>query len=564
MTRYGFSHVPDDPSNTGYRPRAIQCGDAREMSKVHFLIGNTSTDAVNGDLPVLLLLPETICPAAVPTYSGQLYEGAAVLVRLGSFKNIFTNHFLPHMGAVDKDTLAASKRELDALQAQLYQFSGDTSKRASVFVNYLSTHQLIDRKLYPVVGKLRRKAALTNKELTPFIDAIYTNLRKTAGATSAHKDKIRDYIQSGAYDRSLTDWLTRFVDPNFGWFNKASRLIKEVEELESRSRLTDDPALARDLCTAVEELAAGISSGREIHGVKVEPWLEEIVGCKCQASFFAEILEVREGLTKTGCLRLESLKNVNDLKELGPKFIPLDKFSCIVTALDRALSVIVMEYAHADPDMLRLFDGYEMHSGLLMRAFLGDTNAIRTMYPKHVVGIPGKTELDETLVSQARHAFENGLMAQLCSKHFGLEEHALKIGLQKAVSIQKKLLPLLPAEIHHFVDVLETRIRIRKMVEKLQASDRQAVNQVQLRNLRANLNAQNSRGQQISKRLKADFRIDLSKMFCLDVALMDEIEELFGSGLGILRTVLARYIENCKAEANLASAVDEDHVATNG
>jgi len=436
------------------------------MSKVHICIGHTSTEAVSVDQAVLVMLPETIRPAAVPTYSGQLYEKVKVLVRLGSEKNIFTNHFLPYMGAVDEKTLAAKKRGLNSLRAEIDVFSGDAFRRAGVFGTYLSANHLIDRKLYPVVEKLRRKVALTSNDLTPLVDAVYTNLRKTVGATSAHKEKIRAYIQNGEYDSSLIDWLTLVVDPNFGLFQKAVRLATEVQELENRNRLTDDPALERDFCKEVEELAAGKSSNREIHGINVEHWLEEIVGCKAQSSFFAEIREIREGLTKKGCLLLESLKNVNALNEPAPKIIPLDNFSCIVTALDRALSVVVMEYAHADPDMQRSSEGHAIHSGLLIRAFIGETNAVRTLYPKHVVGIPGKPELDETLISRARHAFEDGLIARLCSKHYGLEEHTLRIGMEKAVSIQQKILPLLPFEIHHLVDVLETRIRLRKVVEK--------------------------------------------------------------------------------------------------
>ncbi len=529
------------------------------MSKVHFLIGHTSTEALNTDQTALVILPETISPAAVPTYSGQLYEGVKVLLKLGSEKNIFTTHFLPYLGAVDKNALAAKKSDLDSLRAKVDEFGGDVSKRAGVFVTYLSAKHLIDRKLYPVVEKLRRGLSFTNKDLTPLVDAVYASLRKTTGATSAHKQKIRSYIQTGEHDGSLTDWLSRVVDPNFGLFQETVRLTGEVQELEKRNCLTGDPGLERDFRTAVKELASGKYSNLEVYGINLGRWLEEIVGCKVQSSFFAEIQEIREGLTKNGCLLLESFKKVNDLSEPAPRFIPLDKFSCIVTALDRALSVVVVEYAHADPDVKKLFDGHPMHSGLLIRAFLGETDAVRTLYPKHVVGIPGKPELDDAVISKTRHAFENGEIARICSKHYGLEEQALQIGMERAVSIQQKILPLLPFEIHHFVDVLETRVRLRKMIEKLETSGK---TQGQLHNLRTTINVQNLRGQQITRRLKADFRIDLSKMFCLDGSLIDEMEELFGSELGFLRTVLARYIGRGQTENDSISNANKDNEAT--
>lgn len=140
-----------------------------------------------------------------------------------------------------------------------------------------------------------------------------------------------------------------------------------------------------------------------------------------------------------------------------------------------------------------------------------------------------------------------------------MDEQTLQVGMEKAVSIQQKILPLLPVEIHHFVDVLETRIRIRKKVESLEASGKQSMTQGQLRNLRTTVNVQNLRGQQITKRLKADFRFDLSKMFGLDGSLIDEMEELFGSELGFLRSVLAKYIEKNKTEDDSGSTIGQDN-----
>jgi len=87
------------------------------------------------------------------------------------------------------------------------------------------------------------------------------------------------------------------------------------------------------------------------------------------------------------------------------------------------------------------------------------------------------------------------------------------------------------------------------------------MNQRQCRDLRATLNAQNFRGQQITKRLNSDFRIDLSKMFCLDESLMEELEDLFGSELGFLRTVLVNYIERNKTVDDSGSTLGQDNGA---
>lgn len=194
------------------------------MSKIHFLIGATSTEAVSVDQTVLVMLPETIRPAVVPTYAGQLQAGVKALVRLGSEKNLFTNHFLPCVGAVDQNIFLAKRRDLELTESEVESLRGDVWKRAGVFIAYLISHHLIDRKLYPVLEKHRRQAPLTSKDLNSLVDMIYGSLRRTAGATASRKQKIRDYIESGEYEASLMDWLARFVNPIFGLFEKAIRL----------------------------------------------------------------------------------------------------------------------------------------------------------------------------------------------------------------------------------------------------------------------------------------------------------------------------------------------------
>lgn len=544
-----------DPNNLCHFKKGLSL-NAQKMSKVHFLIGHLSSETVSSDQAVVALLPETQRPMVVPTYSAQLHEGAQTLVHVSSAKNIFTAHFLPLIGAVDKNALAAKRRELDSTRVEIEKFSGDATKRASIFINYLTANKLIDRKLYPVVEKLKRDVTLSNKDLTPLVDAVYTSLRKGAGATSAHKDKIRVYLQNGEYDSALIDWFQRFVDPRFGMFQQAARLNNEVEESEKSNRVTADPALMRDFCAVVDELAEGQASDAEIQGVALQRWLEELVGCKVERHFFAPVRLVRNGVNNSGCLRLESLKGANELGEALPKLISLESFSRVVTAFDRALSALVTDYANADPEMKALYGDLPIHSGLLIRGLLGEPDAVRTLYPKNVVGMPGKPELDDVLIAKTREAFESGLLSQLCAKAYDLDEHALQACLERCVAIQKKLMPLLPAEIYNFIDVTETGSRLKKMLEKLEAAANQNINQAQQRALRISINAQNARGQQIAKRLKADFRADVGNLFSLDEPLVDEVVELFGSELSSLRPILTRYFKTEEEKEETAPSAD--------
>jgi len=517
------------------------------MSKLHFLIGQLPTETVNSEQLVLLLLPETIQPALLATYSAQVYPGLKLFVRLGNAKNIFSGHFLPLIGAGDKNALATKKRDLNTARTDLEEFSGDNSKRVGVFVNYLSANKLIDRKLYPLVEKMKRDVVLTNKDLTPLIDAVYTSLRKNASATSAHKEKIRAYIQSGEYDASLVDWFYRYVDPRFGLFQQTTRLANEVEESEKNSRVSADPALMRNFIAAVEELGAGKSSEEEIQGINVQSWLESMIGGKVEPSFFGEVRAIKAGVNNNGTVRLESPKAAQDMPEPAPKLIPLDQFSRMVTALDKALSVLVMDYANADAEINRLYDNQTIQYGLLIRAFLGEADAVRTLYPKHVVGIPGKPEVDQAIIARTHEGFEDGSIARLGAANYGIEEQALQTALEKAVAIQQKILPLLPFEIHQLVDASETAGRLKKLIEKLEGAGGQTANPAQLRAMQISIKAQDGRAQQISKRLKADFRVDVSKLFLLEESVVDDLQEFFGAELACLRAVLAPAIEAAKA-----------------
>ncbi len=149
-------------------------------------------------------------------------------------------------------------------------------------------------------------------------------------------------------------------------------------------------------------------------------------------------------------------------------------------------------------------------------------------------------------------------MARLCAEHYGLEEGTLRDGLQRAVSILQRILPLLPFEVHRLVDALEARIQLQKIADKLHASGGLSMNHRQVQNLRANIATQIARAQQTTKSSKANFHMDPSKMFYLDDSLMGEIEVLFGHEHGFLRSVLAKYIDKRKAENDSCSTVEQD------
>lgn len=520
------------------------------MSKIFVTIGNTSTQSVEVNQPVWVLLPQTLLPAVVSTYSRQLYSGVKVLLRLGSVRNIFHSHLLPHLSSSGDGSLAAKRQELASLNDRVDAMAGDVAKRAQIFLSFLSSRRLIDRKLYPIVEKVRQKITLTSKDISSLVDAIYVILRKTANATSSQKQKLRDYIQTGAYDAAIIGWLARFVDPTIALHLRRDDLAAELRDSETQERPKDNAALERELRHAVEQLRAGVPCADEVCGIDVRAWLGQLIGCKPEPRFFATVGQIHQGLNKSGCLNFDQSKSFHDFGESAPRFLTLDKLSRSVTALDRGLSHLTIAYANDDAEMKELCRDHAVHSGLLIRGLLGENDAIKTLYPSHAVAITNQPDLGDVLIAKIRTAYEDGSLVQVCAPRYGIAEEDLRKGIAKAVSLQRQLLPLVPMEVHRLADAIETRIRLRKIAEKLPSSG----DSQQTVSLDLAIRAQSMRQTQLSKTLKTDFRIDPARLFFLDDLLIDRMKALFGNELEFLRTVLAPYLEKSRASGQSPSA----------
>lgn len=520
------------------------------MAKIFFTIGKTSTESIDSDQPVWVLLPETHQPAVVSTYSRQLQAGLKVLVRLGSAKSIIDAHSLPPLQEASEKTIDATSGELTILRRHVDAMAGDARNRAQIFLSFLSAKRLIRPPLYPVLDKLRTTSPLTDRDLTPLVNALCAALRKTGEVPSGHEQKLRTYIQTGAYDTQTMLWLALFVDPIFGlhlWHDDLATQLPQCNE-DERCRAQD--ASERALQRAVEQIRAGAPCNDTAGGVDWHAWLADLVGCEPQEHFFAAIGEVHQGSNSRGCLRFDRSKSFNDFGETAPRFLTLDKLSRAVTALDRTISHLAVVFADDDPEMRELCHGHLVHSGLLIRGLVGESEAIKALYPFHAMAIPNQPELSDRLIVKVRRAYEDGSLASICATRYGIHPDNLAKGLAKAITIQTQLMPLLPIEVHRLADAIENRVRLRKIAERLTApADRQ-----QAITLDVAIRAHAMRQQQLGKTLKADFQIDPSRLFYIDDFLIDRIKALFGNELAFMRIVLAPYLERSKALAQSQSA----------
>jgi len=529
------------------------------VTKTFVTIGKTSTESVDADQPVWVLLPDTIRSAVVSTYSRQLYSGLKVLVRLGSVSNIFNAHLLPHLNSLGDRSLGAKKQEIVTLRGHVDAVAGDALKRAQIFLSFLSAKRLIDRTLYPILEKVQQKSALTSKDVTPLVNALYATLKKSAEAASSQKQKIRGYIQTGSYDTATILWLALFVDPVFALHLWHDSLVAELQDSRGQDQSHDKATLERDLGRAVEQIRAGAACADDVCGIDLRAWLADLIGCEPEPRFFAEIGETNEGLNKSGCLTFDQSKSFQDFSETAPRFLTLDKLSRSVTALDRTLSHLAVAYTNEDAQMKQLCHDHAVHSGLLIRGLLGESEAVKTLYPFHAMAIPDHPELSDILIAKIRTAYESGSLAKVCAPRYGMRAEDLSKGIAKAVSLQRQLLPLVPMELHRLADAIETRIRLRKIAERLTSSS----DQKQAVSLDFAMRAQTMRQNQLRKTLKADFRIDPARLFFLDDLLIDRMKALFGNELEFLRTVLAPYLERNKVARPSQSQTANDGSAIN-
>lgn len=529
------------------------------MAKTFVTIGKTSTESVEANQPVWVLLPETIQPAVVSTYSRQLRAGLKILVRLASAKNIIDAHLLPHIQNDRENSSEAKSEEIATLSCYVDAITGDARKRAQIFLSFLSEKRLIRPPLYPILAKLRETSPLTASDLTPLVNALCAALRKTGEIQPGCKQKLQSYIHTGAYDTETMLWLALFVDPVFALHLWHDNVVEQSSPCADKDRSLERDSLERGLRQAVGHLRAGTPCTDQMCQINWHAWLADLVGCEAQSRFFAEVGEIHQGLNKGSCLKFDRSKSFNDFGETAPRFLTLDKLSRAVTALDRTLSHLTVVFADDDTEMRQLCQGHLVHSGLLIRGLVGDSDAIKTLYPFHAMAIPNQPELNEKLIAKVRTAHEDGSLARTCAARYGMRADDMAKGIAKAISIQKQLMPLVPMEVHRLADAIETRVRLRKIAERLTSSaDRQ-----QAFTLDVAIRAHALRQQQLGKTLKADFHIDPARMFFLDNFLIDRIKALFGNDLEFMRTVLASYLERSKTATQCQSETANPDFAIN-
>jgi len=442
-------------------------------------------------------------------------------------------------------SLEQRKPEYAALRAQIDAFAGDLHKRAQIFISFLSARCRIERGLYPIIEKVTQRCVLTHKDILLLVDALCAAVENTATPPPVRKSNLQQFIGTGKYDTATILWLALCVDAKFALQLWRDNLLEE--EQAAPTTMHAFAALQDELRRAIEKLRTGGACPQSIASVDLNDWLTSLIGCAPEQRFFAEARECHEGLNKSGCLKFDVLSSFRDFGENAPRFISLDKLSRAVTAMDRTLSHLVVQFATDDAEMKKLTGSHLLHSGLLVRGLVGESEAMHVLYPLNATAIPGQLELSARLIEKTRQAISDGSLAHLCGRHYGIAAAPLQRGVERLLAIIRTTLPLMPIEVHHLAQAIETQMHLRKVGEKLKFSGMTGDCRQQAVQLQITGRAARARQFALARMLKSDFHVDPTRLFYIDNLLIDRINAIYGPDLEFMRQILAGYIERHEA-----------------
>ena len=515
-----------------------------QMARFSFSVGKSMTDCVNVEDTAWVLLPGASRNVLVRTYCQQLYPGVRALVKLGE-ANAIIKEYPPVLADQKAEAALAEKRgELRGLADFVSGLSSDCGARARILIGFLAANKLLDKSLYSLKDKLRHESHLTKKEVVPLIDAVYTALRKKAGANAAKKNSLRDFIATGCASSEFFDWLAIHVDPLFAIFRRHEQLSKELAAAVGNTDEKKTRRLLDGLKSELEKITKGQMPAKAVEGLDVQEWLTDVFAGPVAKQFFGTITSVHQGTRSLGCVSIRSGKlSENEVKQLGDA-IGLARWSSLAAALDHALSHMVLTYAERCLEIARISSGRALHSGLLIRGLLGEADAIRTLYPESLIFGRGRDKDLESLIELIKLGLVEGSLAASCAAYYGIDEAELQHALSAAVSIQREWLRLLPKEVHLLAAAIESRIRLVEQSKQLGQRDlRHPMIRREIINLNGRLKIQIERCQRIAKRLKRDFDVDPGRLFVLNQGTYDDLHNMFDGALDCLKIVLQKYLD---------------------
>ncbi|MBI2143391.1 hypothetical protein HYU20_03550 [Candidatus Woesearchaeota archaeon] len=240
--------------------------------------------------PGLAVVPFTRSLAVTPTYLNQIPPGYQAAAELASADRVVAA-LMPRLSSQLTTRVEEKQIELElqteALGAKVSGLSSSIG-RARLFFDYALQTGRVGGLLHSFSSTLEEKAgtgsSLSSKDLTPLVESVYNVLRRNHGATSSHKERIRQYLASGEVDDETLHFLAvAFAQAGKPVLNELLEYRGKLKQLQNGR--SPDTALreAEDALTqAVVAIKSGMASPAavEVEGLRVDVYqtLQQMIG----------------------------------------------------------------------------------------------------------------------------------------------------------------------------------------------------------------------------------------------------------------------------------------------
>ena len=304
--------------------------------------------------------------------------------------------------------------------------------------------------------KAERGDELGSKDITPLVDLAYSEFRKSHGASSAYKKKMRDYILTGRCDEETTEFLALAKVghfPEIARREEARGLLAEMPEHDTNAGVKEAVV---NYFAAMKHGSAGTAHKSGYLAKEVSMSLEEALGIvNPERPFLYGTRELAEAVGNGGFaipMQFNAAKGIACVPEwLMHHYLPVSEFGQIITIFDKALVYMVASYVKHNSEMVSVLDEILKNdrrnlksvlvAGIIMRAILPDGHApSMRLYPDSLIFTAKTKEAVRRLMGSIRESREGipGFLAE----NFGIPEN--EILLDELIGMHVELMHVLP------------------------------------------------------------------------------------------------------------------------
>ncbi|MBI2580267.1 hypothetical protein HYV85_00485 [Candidatus Woesearchaeota archaeon] len=501
--------------------------------------------------PGLAVVPFTRSLAVTPTYLNQIppgYQAAAELASADRVVAALMPKLSSQLNTRVEEKQIELKLQIEALEAKVSELSSSIG-RARLFLDYARNTSHVGGALHSFSGTLEEKArtgsSLSSKDLTPLVESVYNALRRNHGATSAYKERIRQYIASGeAGDETLHFLAVAFTQAGKPVLNELLEYRGKLKQLQNSNSRSLDTAL-RETEEALTQAVVAIKSGMaspaavEMDGLRMDVYqtLQQMIGVsgvRPERQFLCGIEHLVEAQSggAVAPFHFKAAAGINCIPDqLKPAYLPVERFGQIITLFDEVLDKTVVVYARRNEKIQALGKamisktGKGLLSDLLRRGLLEENSATLALYPDGRVLVPNAEDLSRKIIELVRQGIPEA--RRIGAEYFGVPEEEFR--LEELAKLQSQIMQVLPLQVYVCADI---RSRFGEPMQEVKKHKRHYMQPKWIMLL--------AKYESNEKQLQRDFNVTIERLFRFTDSTAGEALSLFGQEFSFVRQVLAK------------------------